>query len=389
MSDGASRKENSYLGPRQYRLFRLLGFEVKIDLSWLLLALLITWTLAAGLFPHAYPELSQNTYWWMGLAGAVGIFFSIVFHEFSHSLVARSFGMPIKGITLFIFGGVAEMEEEPPSPKSEFWMAVVGPIASFFLAFVFYLIYSLASAADWHASIIGVSYYLGFLNMVLAIFNLVPAFPLDGGRMLRAGLWQWKNNILTATRISSQIGSAFGIVLIVLGIIGFFQGNFIGGMWWVLIGVFLRGAAASSYTQLMMREVLQGESIRRFMNPHPIVAPPSLSIQELVDDYIYKHHFKMFPVVEGSELLGCISSEDVKKIPREEWPRHRVSEVMEHCSPSNTVSPDADTAQVLMRMMGPQARSRMMVVEQNRLVGLVSLKDLREFLSIKLDLESP
>lgn len=379
----------SFLGLRQFSLFRLFGFEVKIDLSWLLLALLIIWTLAAGMFPAAYPGLPHQIYWWMGLAGAVGIFFSIVFHEFSHSLVARRFGMPIRGITLFIFGGVAEMEDEPPSPESEFWMAIAGPISSFLLAFAFYLVHLLASAAGWHLFIVGVSYYLAYLNMILAVFNLVPAFPLDGGRVLRAGLWKWKNNIQSATRTSSRIGSGFGLALIILGILGFIQGNFIGGMWWLLIGTFLRGAASSSYMQLMAREVLQGVPISRFMKTQPVVVAPSLSMQFLVDDYLYKHHFKMYPVLDDSELLGCITVKEVTQIPREEWGHRRVGEFVTPSSPANTVSPDADTAQVLMAMMRPGASSRYMVVENGKLKGIISLTDLREYLALKLNLEPP
>jgi Zn-dependent protease/CBS domain-containing protein len=377
------------LGPKQYPLFRLFGFEVKIDLSWLLLALLITWTLAAGVFPRRYPDVSREIYWWMGVAGAVGIFFSIVFHELSHSLVARRFGLPIKGITLFIFGGVAEMEEEAPSPKAEFLMAVAGPLASFLLAFVFYQVHLVATASDWHTSVIGVIYYLAYLNMMLAIFNLVPAFPLDGGRMLRATLWGWKKDLRGATRIASRIGSGFGVFLMALGIMAFVLGNFIGGMWWFLIGAFLRGAAVASYQQVLMHETLRGEPVRRFMNPNPVVIPPSTTIEDFVGDYIYRHHFKMFPVVEDLKLLGCVTTRDVKNVPRDEWGQHRVGELTTPCSPDNTVSPDRDTTKVLSAMMQPGAITRLMVVEQGRLVGVLSLKDLRELITLKLELEPP
>lgn len=370
-------------------LFRLFGFEVRLDPSWLLLALLITWTLAAGLFPASYPDLPRETYWWMGIAGATGIFLSIVFHELSHSLVARRFGLAIKGIKLFIFGGVAEMTEEPPNPKSEFLMAIAGPLASFLLAFIFRMTYALAKASDWHASIVGVMDYLATVNLMLAIFNLVPAFPLDGGRMLRAGLWKWKNNLASATRIASQIGSGFGLVLMVLGGFAFFQGNFIGGMWWFLIGLFLRGAAAASYGQVIVREVLHGQPISRFMNPDPVAVPPSITLQQLVDDYIYKYHFKLFPVVEHSRLLGCITTQEVKKVPREQWGRRNVGELTNPCSPNNTVSPDTDTAQVLSVMMRPESLTRLMVVEHGHLKGIVSIKDLREFIALKLELERP
>jgi Zn-dependent protease/predicted transcriptional regulator len=375
--------------PRQFPLFRLFGFQVKLDLSWLLIALLITWTLAAGLFPESYPGLSREMYWWMGIAGAVGIFFSIVFHEFCHSLVARHYGLNIRGITLFIFGGVAEMEKEPSTPKSEFLMAIAGPLASFLLAFIFQQIHLLALSNEWSVFFIGVTYYLAYLNTILAIFNLVPAFPLDGGRMLRAALWAWKKDLLSATRIASQIGSGFGLVMMVLGVLWVLQGYFVTGMWWFLIGVFLRFAAAASFKQILFQEALQHQPIRRFMTTQPVTVPSLLSIEQLVKEYIYRHHFKMFPVVEDSHLLGCITTHEVKTVPQELWSNRTVRELTSPPSAANTVSPDMDAMHVLSLMTQPNASSRYMVVEDEQLLGIISLTDLKEFLSLKLELEPP
>lgn len=373
---------------RQFPLFRLFGFQVKLDLSWLLIALLITWTLAAGLFPESYPGLSREMYWWMGITGAAGIFFSIVFHEFSHSLVARHFGLKIRGITLFIFGGIAEMEREPSTPKSEFLMAIAGPLASFLLAFIFYQLHLLATANEWSVFIIGVTYYLAYLNTILAVFNLVPAFPLDGGRMLRAALWAWKKNLRSATRIASQIGSGFGLAMMALGVLWVLQGFFIAGMWWFLIGVFLRVTAAASFKQVLLQQALQDQPIRRFMTSQPLTVEPSISIEQLVQDYIYRHHFKMFPVVENSRLLGCITTREVKSLPQELWSYRTVGDLISPCSADNTVSPDTDAMQVLSLMTQPNASSRLMVVEDQRLIGIISFTDLKEFLSLKLELES-
>lgn len=372
---------------RQFRLFSLFGFEVKLDISWLLLGLLIGWSLGAGMYPDEYPGLARSTYAWMGLAGAVGVFFSIVFHEFSHSLVARRFGMPIKGITLFIFGGVAEMEEEPPSPKAEFLMAAAGPIASFVLAFIFFRMQAFALAGGWPAPIAGVTASLGYINMVVAIFNLVPAFPLDGGRMLRAGLWHLKKDLHAATRISSQMGSAFGIVLIVLGVIAFLQGNIIGGMWWFLIGIFLRSIAAGSYRKLLMHEILQDKPVRQFMRPNPVTVPPAISLQSFVDDYLYPHHFKMFPVVEDGDLLGVISLDDVKAVPKAEWHRRRVLDIMQAPGKDNSVAADMPAEKLLSAMIMPGRPSRFIVVEDGRLAGIISLKDVMELIALKLEID--
>jgi len=382
-----ARKEKHSIRFGQYRLFSLFGFQVKIDLSWLLLGLLISWSLAAGIFPTDYPGLSKRVYAWMGIACAVGVFFSIVFHEFSHSLVARRFGMRIKGITLFIFGGVAEMEKEPPNPKSEFLMAIAGPLASFLLAFIFSRLEALAVAHAWSTPVVGVSHSLAYINMIVAVFNLVPAFPLDGGRMLRAMLWHWKKDLRVATRISSQLGRGFGLALMILGVLAFIQGNFIVGMWWFLIGIFLRGAASASYQQLLLHEVLHDQPVKRFMRRDPVTVSPSITVREWIEDYVYRHHFKMFPVVENSKLLGCIRIQSIKQIPKDEWQNKKVREFMEPCSKTNTISADTETTKLLSAMVRPGKESRYMVVDDDQLVGMISLKDLLELIALKLEIE--
>lgn len=371
---------------KRIELFKLFGFSVRIDLSWLVIAVLITWSLASGWFPQYDTELSQETYWWMGVAGTLGLFASIIFHEMSHSLIARRFGLPMKGITLFIFGGVAEMDEEPPSAKAEFWMAVAGPAASAVLVGLFALLTMRASAAGWPEPMHHILHYLATINAVLIVFNSIPAFPLDGGRVLRAGLWHWKRDLSWATRTSSQVGSMFGIMLIVLGVFAFLSGNFVGGMWWALIGLFVRSAATMSYQRLLVRQALEGEPVRRFMTSEPVTAPPGISVQELVDDYVYHHHYKMLPVVENERLLGCVSTRQIREVPRESWNDTSVRDLASDCSQENTVRPDADAMQALAQM-SRSGVSRLMVVDDGRLVGVLSLKDLLGFLSLKVELE--
>jgi Zn-dependent protease/CBS domain-containing protein len=371
---------------RRVKLFKLLGFEVNVDLSWIFIAALVTWSLAAGLFPYLYKGLSKEQYWTMGIVGALGLFISIIAHEFCHSLVARKFGIPMKGITLFIFGGVAEMGDEPPTAKAEFSMAIVGPISSLAIAGIFYLIYRAGVSGGWNTPVNGVVYYIAYINLILAVFNLLPAFPLDGGRVLRSILWGAKGNLRWATRISSTIGSAFGIGLIIFGIFQFIGGNIIGGMWMFLIGMFLRNAAQMSYQQLLVRKALEGESVSRFMNTNPVTVQDSITVQKLVDDYIYKYHYKMFPVMSGDKLVGCITTREVKEIPREAWGRETIRAAAGNCSPENTISPKTDAIKALA-MMNQTGNSRLLVVEDGRLVGIVTLKDLLDFFSLKVELE--
>jgi len=369
-----------------FELFKLFGFSVRIDASWILIAILVVWSLASGFFPHYYPDLSRATYWWMGGLGALGLFLSIVFHEFAHSLVARQRGMEMRGITLFIFGGVAEMDDEPSSPATEFLMAIAGPVASILIAGASFGLWRLGGLVNWPSPVGAVFWYLALINAVLVAFNLVPAFPLDGGRVLRSILWRTLGSLRKATRITSSIGSGFGLLLIVLGVMAFVSGNFIGGMWWFLLGMFLRSAAAMSYQQLLIRRVLEGEPIRRFVQPDVRTVSPSTSVRQLVDDYIYRHHFKMFPVVSDGRLVGCVKTQRVKEVPREQWAEHEVSEITEPCSEQNTIEPEADALAALTKMRR-DGDSPLMVVRDARLEGIISLRDLVRLISLKLDLE--
>jgi Zn-dependent protease len=368
------------------KLFNLLGFPIYVDATWLILAVLITWSLAQGLFPNYFPGLPPLTYWFMGAAGALGLFVSIILHELGHSVVARAYGISIRGITLFLFGGVAEMEEEPRSARSEFFMAIAGPIMSLMLAVLFFGGQIVLVTLTGNTPVSGVIGYLALLNVILAVFNMVPAFPLDGGRVLRATLWAIRDDLRWATRISSGIGTFFGTGLIVLGVFAFIGGDFVGGLWWCLIGMFMRGASQMSYRQLLMRRALEGEPLAKFMHSTPVAVDSQTTIAELVENYIYRQHYKMFPVVDDGRLVGCVTTREVKDVPRDEWEIKRVSDILQPCGKDNTVSAREDAMRTLMRM-NQTGNSRFLVTEGDRLVGVVTLKDLLKFLSLKMDLE--
>ncbi|MEN6333064.1 MAG: site-2 protease family protein [Phycisphaerales bacterium] len=371
---------------KRIHLFTIFGFQVGIDPTWFLLAVLVAWSLAASLFPTYYRGYSTTTYWWMGIAGALGLFISIVFHEFWHSMVARRYGLPMKGITLFIFGGVAEMEDEPQNAKTELLMAIAGPVSSVVLAGIFLLLARAVLAANWSGPVMGVLQYLGWLNLVLAVFNMLPAFPLDGGRVLRSILWSIKGDLRWSTRIASSIGSGIGIVLIVLGLLTFISGGFIAGIWYFLIGMFIRNAAEMSYRQVILRRALGGEPISRFMQTDPVTVPPSTTVQDLVNNYFYRYHHKMFPVSGDGNLTGCITSQQVQSIPREQWEQRSVQDVLVPCSNETTIPANTDALEALT-IMNRTGNSRLMVVDGDHLVGVVTLKDMLKFLSLKIDLE--
>ncbi len=374
--------------PHAIRLLTVGGFPIRVDPSWLLLAGLITWSLGGpnGIFASLYPGLAPAVGWAMGAAGALGLFASILLHELAHALMARRFGLHIRGITLFIFGGVAEMADEPPSPRAEFLVAIAGPLASVGIAGGCFGLAVVGAAAGWPLAVEGVVAYLARLNLALVIFNLVPAFPLDGGRMLRAALWRWRRDLGWATAIASRIGGGFGLFLMALGMIALFRGELIGGLWLFLIGLFLRNAAQSSRRQQQLRRMLEGERVRDFMVKDPVVVPRHLSVRQFVDDYVYRHQHKVFPVEQDGQLLGCVTLEAVKSLPREEWDRQTVGRLVEGCGAENTVAPDEDALRTLATMHRT-GNTRMLVVDGGRLVGIVSLKDLVKLLALKVELE--
>lgn len=366
-------------------LFKLFGFEIKVDISWLILAALVTWSLASGLFPEYYKNLPAASYWWMGSAGAVGLFLSIIFHELCHSLIARRYGILMKGITLFIFGGVAEMEGEPPNSKTEFLTAVVGPLSSFLIGTVLFSIKLWGENSGWPVTVTGVLSYLAWLNIILAVFNLLPAFPLDGGRILRSILWSWKKDLRWATKIAANVGSGLGLILVITGIISIFVGNVIGGLWWLLIGFFVRSAAQRSYQQLLAHNLFHAEKVKDLMINDPVVVSRSISLEEFVRDYVYKYHFQMYPVMSFGKLSGCISVNQAAQIPRDQWAEHTVGAVALPCNEDTTVGPD-DDANKALKIMNRTGNSRLLVVEGDRLVGIIALKDMLKLMALKMEL---
>jgi len=371
---------------KRVTLFKLLGFEVRAELSWVVVVVLFAWSLSTNVFPASSPGLARSTYWWLGIAGTAGLFGSVVFHELCHSLVARRYGLPIKGITLFIFGGVAEMDEEPPSARSELVMALAGPASSALLGLLVLGLRTAGESAGLPQPLVALLAYLASVNGSLAAFNMIPAFPLDGGRVLRSVLWSWRRDLRWATGIASWIGSALGAILIALGVLGVLLGSLVGGIWLVVIGLFVRNASRMSYQRVFVRQALEGELVSRFMKTDPVTVSPSSSLRQLVEDYVYRYHYKMLPVVDGSTLIGCVTTRAVSSVPQEEWDRRTVGELVAGCSSDNTISSTEDAMTALSKM-GQTGNTRLMVVDHGLLVGVITLKDLLAFLNLKVELE--
>ena len=375
---------------RPLKLFTLLGFDIKVDGSWVFLAALITWSLGTQYFPQVHEGFDTRTYWTMGAAGAFGLFGSIIFHELAHSVVARAFGMRIKGITLFIFGGVAELEDEPPSAVAEFLVAIAGPLSSLFLAWVAFRIVDIsgpgeAAVATPPIAVIG---YLGLINLILAIFNMLPAFPLDGGRAFRAALWWYSGNMQRATVTAARVGSFFGLLFIVLGIYSMmFANNPVGGIWWILIGLFLRGAAGAARASETTRKYMQGEPVARFMIRDPITVPPHIDLQSVVDDYLQHHFHDIYPVTDDKGIaLGLLHTKSINKTAPHQLSKTLVGNVMEPLGATNMIAPELDAMRAI-NLMNKTGNARMLVVNHGHLVGIVTLRDMLRLLELKMDLD--
>lgn len=369
---------------RKYRLFKFFGIPVYADISWIFLGVLITWSLARGYFPRHLPGLDTRLYWQWGGLVALGVFVSVLLHEISHSLTARAFRIKIKGVTLFVFGGMAEMEQEPKRPGAEFWTALAGPLASgalgvLFLALSHYL-------TQPNTGIHLVVFYLGYINIFLAGFNIIPAFPLDGGRVLRSILWKVKKDYNQATIISAQAGGVLGFLMFVFAIIQLLNGRFLAAIWIFLIGLFIRGAATGQVRQLVVRRFFGGKTVADFMTRNVVSLTPDLTLKDFVEQFAYRYHHKMYPVLHHGKLMGRLVTRRLKLIEPEHWAGTYVRELMEPFDEHNTIQAGEDALKALNRM---QARedSRLMVRAGEKLVGVVSLKDFLDILTLKMDLE--
>ncbi len=368
-------------------LFKVFGIPVRANVSWLFLVGLVMFTLAEGWFPQQLDEPSVGLRWGLAFAGTMGLFVCLLVHELAHSLVARRTGMPVGGITLFIFGGVSQLQDEPPTAPAEFFMAIVGPASSVFLGVGFLILWVLGSAAGWSPALLALAQYLWIINFVLAAFNLMPAFPLDGGRVVRSILWAVTDDLRAATNVAANIGAFFGIGLIVLGVIMTLQVDVLGGLWFIIIGFFLRQAAMSSLQMVLIRQQLEGETVRRFMTTDVVTVPREVSVEEFVNDYVFHHRFSYYPVVdEDARLLGMISARAPREIGNDQWPHRSVEELMRSVRECMAIHPDTDAVEALS-LLRQRDENRAVVVENERPVGMLSLRDLLQFLAIKIDLE--
>ena len=361
------------------RVLTIRGIPINVHVSWLVIYGLITWTLAVGYFPRALPDLPAAAYWANGLLAAFLLFVSVLLHELSHSFVAMAHGLSVRGITLLVFGGVSHLEDEPPSPRAEFLIAAIGPITSFAIAAVLWAINASGLVQPaWAQAVVS---YLVLVNFAVGIFNLVPGFPLDGGRILRAALWKWKGALGQATYMASRVGVGFAFALMALGFLQILSGSVIGGFWFILIGMFLRGAADASYSQVALREALARLPVRDIMAREVVTVPLEATVAQLADAF-WSHHVTSFPVVDGGTVRGIASVQQVHAVPAEQRTERRVSELMRPLTDNLVIGPDDSVFDALGKASRNQV-GRLAVLKDSRLVGYLSLKDITHVLALR------
>jgi len=368
------------LKSNDFRLGSVLGFEIRIEFSWFVIFFLVFWSLSSGVFPTEFPDLGRGTQVLMGLVGTLLFFASLLIHELSHALVSRAKGIEIEGITLFIFGGMAKTAKEPESPRDEVMIAGIGPITSLALAILFSLLGRLASGMDLGDPVIGVANYLAIINFALAIFNLMPGFPLDGGRVFRATVWAVTGSRTKATRLATASGQTFGLLLIVLGAIQALGGAPLSGLWLVFIGWFLRTLAGASLRQHLMQDVLGGFVAADVMSPHPEVVPTTLSVEALVRDHLMRLRFGSYPVMGEGRPVGLVTLEDVKSVPMDLWPVSTAADAMTPLSECVVVTSRASIREVMEAMNQRGGRRRGLVVDDGNLVGVISATDIARWI---------
>jgi Zn-dependent protease/CBS domain-containing protein len=366
-------------------LFKVAGVQIAIDYSWLIIFALVLFSLSLGYFPELHPGFPRLEYWMVGLVATLLFFASIVIHELSHAIVANHLGQPVERISLFIFGGMAHLGHEPTSARDELKIAAVGPLTSFVLGAIFLVIAHTLGASGSYPMWTSVFDYLGFINIALGVFNLLPGFPLDGGRILRAMFWQRSGDFRQSTARASEWGRGVAYGLIFLGALEIFSGSLIGGIWLIFIALFLKGAASASYQSLVLEQVLGSERVSDLMVRDPLTIDAATTVADAIHDHFMHHGYGGYPVIDNGRVVGLIALSQVRDCPAEERAHKRVSEIMRPLDPAIVVAPGAPVSNAL-RQMAEADSGRLLVMEHDRLLGLLSRSVIAHFIMLRSQL---
>jgi len=357
-------------------LGKILGIQIGLDYSWFVIFALLTWMLADSYYPNEFKHWSPLLYWFMGAVTAIMLFVSVLLHELGHSVVALRYKIPVRSITLFLFGGVAQIGAEPPSAIAELFIAIAGPLVSLALAIVFYAAQPLIAEME---PLLGLAKYLAYINMALVLFNLIPGYPLDGGRVFRAIVWAITGNMGRSTLIAANVGRFFAFLLIFAGVWQIFSGNLGGGLWVAFIGWFLDNAASVQIQQVMFRGLLTGHLVSQAMSTNCAVIPEDLTLQQLVDERILGSGQRTFLVNRGDETVGLITLHRIKEVPRPEWATTSAAQAMLPLEKLKCTGPDIELWSALQEM-DRNGVNQMPVIRDQRIIGMLSREDAITFL---------
>ena len=357
-------------------LGRILGIPISLDYSWFLIFVLLTWLLGSSYYPAEFKDWPPLLYWFMGAVTAIMLFASVLLHELGHSVVAIRYKIPVRSITLFIFGGVARIGAEPPSAVSEFWIAVAGPLVSLSLAILFFVLKPLTAGIE---PLLGLLKYLAYINLALVLFNLIPGYPLDGGRVFRAIVWAVTKNMRRATLMAAKVGRFWGYLFIFIGVWRMFSGDFGGGLWIAFIGWFLENAAAAQIQQVMFQGLLAGHTVSQAMSSHCAAIPAELTLQQLVDEHILSGGQRCFLVNRGSDAVGLMTLHRIREVPRSDWQTTSAAQVMLPLDKLMRISPDKELWAALQQM-DRDGVNQLPVMTDSRVVGMLSREDVITFL---------
>jgi len=373
------------VGGGSYRLLRVFGIDILVHWSWFGIFALLTWWLAQGFFKDEY-DWTAGQRWASAVVAALTFFSSILLHELAHSLMAKREGLPVSSITLFIFGGVSALGGEPSTPGQEFRVAIVGPLVSFVLAAAFAaaaLVGELSDASGEPPAAIAL--YLAIINFAVGVFNMMPGYPLDGGRVLRAALWARGRNLLVATRRASLAGQGLSFGLIAIGVVSILAGNFIGGAWFIVIGWFLRNVSEASYQQLLFRSTLEGTAVGELVNREFDPAPPDMDLNTLVQEFMLAKGQRCVPIVAGAELLGLLTMRDLRRVPREEWAATAVFKAMTPREKLYVVDVREDVTEA-MQVMARESVHQLPVLEEGLFIGFITRADVLRLMQLRSEL---
>lgn len=359
------------------------GVEVHLHFSWFVIFAIFTWSLAVGYLPGQYPAQTTGFYWVVGAASAVFLFLSVTVHEIAHSLMAKRNSIKVRRITLHFFGGVAEMEKEAKTPDVEFKVAAVGPLASLVLAGLFAVLWLLASAGGLTLGVTATLRYASYINLVLALFNLAPAFPMDGGRILRSFLWKRSGDLMASTRRATRVSQVFSYFLMGLGLMELMLFSVFSGVWFIVVGFILLRGAEASLDSTRISEALGVVTVGEIMTRDVHTIEPEVPLSSLVDDFFMRYKHGGFPVVLGGLLVGIVTDQDVRQVPRERWPVVKVGDVMKPAEALITVTEDNLVSDALIRMSQGEV-GRLPVIDGGRIVGIVARSDINRAVKMRL-----